>query len=455
MTVGQSGNGSSLNADVQVNVASYQKGLNVQLVAVMESQKYATEFFNEVVPLAPYGQGMLEQTISGNSSWGNTFTVEVPRHIDGVIESWLKVVTPALTKNSTDFDDGAFEVYYANHFAAAVLSTGTYSMGGILVDSFDSYSVHGLSELRKPSRLETNESMMKSTDVATLVRWSKVARDVWVRMPTAHSESAAHMIPAGAIHYSKPEYRFTLSTQAKCICASPAVALTTKSTFVKAAGTSTNPLYVANTLSCTMWFMVIYLHDVERKDILASDIVFIFPFTSSLVSTVTVTTVAASATNTQTIDLSSIHPLAMLYFFYQADTHDPDTSGSDNDRFNFSGGGYANAPEDAFEWAQLTVNGSPISAEHGPLYWRDLQPGMFAERKPDGFLYMHSNSRRPFDPTQPSGGLNGAFVENQKLKVKWTGGTLGLGAGKLRAYGLAWSSATVSNNRFTLTYKAA
>ena len=60
------------NADIATSAGSMHMGLNQWLFPNMATAPaYATEFRSQIVPLAPYGQALVEVTMNGaTSSWG-------------------------------------------------------------------------------------------------------------------------------------------------------------------------------------------------------------------------------------------------------------------------------------------------------------------------------------------------------------------------------------------------
>jgi len=205
----------SLATDIQTNSASVLAGLNTYITANMEADTaYATEFRNEIIPLSPYGMGFVEVTMNGaTTAWGGRIQAEVPRFADAVVEAYLHTEMPVLARDTVTHVFGDFDVFYTNHTAAAILGQVSFMIGGTPVDTFTGHYVDALSELRPDVGKEPEEASMKGNDQATMVQWSSVTRDLWTKMPTAHSEFAGNALPTVAMHFSRPIYDIQLQAQ--------------------------------------------------------------------------------------------------------------------------------------------------------------------------------------------------------------------------------------------------
>jgi len=409
-------------------------------------EAYATEFRNEIVPLSPYGTSFHE--IPATGGWGSLLSInKLPRHADVLVEAFFQTNLPALLPDTVTHVFGDFDVFYTNHTAAAIFNSITCRIAGQVIDQFGAHYMDGLSELRPQHKFEAYEAIMKGNDQATMIAYSAVAREVWTHLPTAHSLFAGNGLPTVGMQHSDIEYVVQTNTQNTISCSSPP---NTDAVYASQAP------WLVNTPTFRLWVTLIWLHERERADLSTETLIYVY--THALGEVVqTVATVAAGATSQVDYELRWNHPVQSFFW-----TFNETARSLQGDLFNYQGAGSAAAPLDPLVSAQLWINGAQATSAHGPLYWRQIQPLLYANSIPSRHVYYYSFGRRGMDYTNPSGPMNMAFIDDARLRINWTGAAAGaltgtsgngsLGAGTLRVFGIGWNAAEVRNQSYVLKF---
>ena len=356
----------------------------------------------------------IQQTFSGNPSFGQRATAIVSRNGDLINSAYLQVQLPSLGSDNWHFLNGAspspspvgdYKLCWTNYVGLALIQYVTVEIGGQEIDKHYGLWMYVWQELTMTSeKSQGYKRMVGGNDSAgwLLMGNADEQQDLHVPLDFWFNINAGLSLPLIALQYHEVRFVFQFQDLKNLVVLIdsngdhvPVTEWALKSASVQA------PLI-------ELFIDYIYLDTDERRRFAQMSHEYLIEQVQHNETSVDLTKAGVVSQR-----LTFNHPCKEIVWLFQRNDNL-----ENNDYFNF-----ANAPPgteklgpDLLTSAVLRLNGHyRFNPARGPLFFRQWQPFIHHTRVPDSNLYLYSFALRP-EEHQPSGTCNFSRIDNTILE---------------------------------------
>ena len=361
----------------------------------------------------------IQQTFSGNPTWGQRATAIVSRNGDLINSAYLYVVLPSLNNNmwnpGADFPslsvsgtnalkDG-YALCWTNFVGLALINYVTIEIGGQEIDKHYGLWMYAWQELTMTSEKATGYKRMVGGYDASgwlLINNAESAQELHIPLDFWFNINAGLSLPLIALQYHEVRFVFQFRELQNLV-----VLIDLNGQHVPTSQWTLNANAVG-AVQIDLYIDYIYLDTDERRRFAQMSHEYLIEQVQQNETTVNLTT---GGVNSQRLTFN--HPCKELLWMFQR--HD---NVNNNDWFNFSNSeaGSEKLGSDILSSAVLRLNGHyRFNPARGPLFFRQWQPFIHHTRIPDSCLYLYSFALRP-EEHQPSGTCNFSRIDNTILE---------------------------------------
>ena len=360
----------------------------------------------------------VQQTFSGNPSFGQRATVIVSRNGDLINSAYLNVQLPSLSDDNWYFvnsvspspspgGQSGYQLCWTNYVGLAMIQYVTVEIGGQEVDKHYGFWMYVWQELTMTSeKAQGYKRMVGGNDAAgwLLLGNALESQELHVPLDFWFNINAGLSLPLIALQYHEVRFVFQFRDLKDIV-----VLIDSNGNHVPVQDWAIRAATVPAPL-IELFIDYVYLDTDERRRFAQMSHEYLIEQVQH---------------NERSVDLSKSgvvserlafnHPCKeLIWFFQRQDNQD------NNDWFNFSNStpGNEKLGSDIMTSAVLRLNGHyRFNPARGPLFFRQWQPFVHHTRIPDSNLYLYSFALRP-EEHQPSGTCNFSRIDNTILEFQ-------------------------------------
>ena len=362
----------------------------------------------------------IQQTFSGNPSFGQRATAIVSRNGDLINSAYLNVQLPSLSTEHWYFVNGGpssspspspdvteYQLCWTNFVGLALIQYVTVEIGGQEIDKHYGLWMYIWQELTMTSEKSQGYKRMVGGNDASgwlLLGNSLESQELHVPLDFWFNINAGLSLPLIALQYHEVRFVFQFRDLKDLV-----VLVDETGNYVPVSewqlrtGTVQAPLI-------ELFIDYIYLDTDERRRFAQMSHEYLIEQVQHNETSVDLT---KAGVNTQRLTFN--HPCKeIVWVFIRQDNQD------NNDWFNFSNSvpGNEKLGPDLMTAAVLRLNGHyRFNPARGPLFFRQWQPFIHHTRIPDSNIYLYSFALRP-EEHQPSGTCNFSRIDNTILEFQ-------------------------------------
>ena len=387
----------------------------MQLVAVGAQDIYLTgnpqiTFFKVVYRRhTNFAMENIQQTFSGNPTWGQRATAIISRNGDLINSAYLRVGLPSLSEGnftvSGSLTKTDYELCWTNFVGLALIHHVSVEIGGQEIDKHYGLWMYIWQELTMTSeKSEGYKRMVGGNDTGGWLLLGNAAAEQELHVPLDFwfNINAGLSLPLIALQYHEVRFVFQfrdLKDLVVLVKNDGSHTETTEWSLVNGSGiTPTIDLYVD----------YIYLDTDERRRFAQMSHEYLIEQVQNNETSIDL----SKGTHSQRLAFN--HPCKELCWVFQRNDNTKNA-----DLFNFSNAGPGNEKSgpDILDTAVLRLNGHyRFNPTRSALYFRQWQPFVHHTRIPDSHLYLYSFALRP-EEHQPSGTCNFSRIDNTTLEL--------------------------------------
>lgn len=362
----------------------------------------------------------IQQTFSGNPSFGQRATAIVSRNGDLINSAYLNVQLPSLSDGNWYFVNGAspspspspggqsgYQLCWTNYVGLALIQYVTVEIGGQEIDKHYGFWMYVWQELTMTSeKAQGYKRMVGGNDAAgwLLLGNALEAQELHVPLDFWFNINAGLSLPLIALQYHEVRFVFQFRDLKDLVVLIDAngghIPVTEWALRVASVPAPLIELFVD----------YIYLDTDERRRFAQMSHEYLIEQVQH-----NETSVDLSKAGVVSQRLTFNHPCKELVWFFQRQDNL-----ENNDWFNFANAtpGNEKLGSDIMTSAVLRLNGHyRFNPARGPLFFRQWQPFIHHTRIPDSNLYLYSFALRP-EEHQPSGTCNFSRIDNTILEFQ-------------------------------------
>ena len=360
----------------------------------------------------------IQQTFSGNPSFGQRATAIVSRNGDLINSAYLNVVLPSLSDGNWNFVNGTVspspltntdghQLCWTNYVGLALIQYVTVEIGGQEIDKHYGFWMYVWQELTMTSeKAQGYKRMVGGNDAAgwLLLGNALESQELHVPLDFWFNINAGLSLPLIALQYHEVRFVFQFRDLKDLV-----VLIDSNGNHVPVTDWA---LKVATVPAPQIELFIdyIYLDTDERRRFAQMSHEYLIEQVQH-----NETSVDLSKAGVVSQRLTFNHPCKELVWFFQRQDNL-----ENNDWFNFSNAtpGNEKLGSDILTSAVLRLNGHyRFNPARGPLFFRQWQPFIHHTRIPDSNLYLYSFALRP-EEHQPSGTCNFSRIDNTILEFQ-------------------------------------
>ena len=360
----------------------------------------------------------IQQTFSGNPSFGQRATAIVSRNGDLINSAYLNVQLPSLSDGNWYLVNGTspspspggqsgHQLCWTNFVGLALIQYVTVEIGGQEIDKHYGVWMYVWQELTMTSeKAQGYKRMVAGNDAAgwLLIGNALEAQELHVPLDFWFNINAGLSLPLIALQYHEVRFVFQFRDLKDLVV------------LIDATGNHINPTEWALRTATVpaplieLFIDYIYLDTDERRRFAQMSHEYLIEQVQHNETSVDLTKAGVVSQR-----LTFNHPCKEIIWFFQRQDN---LEG--NDWFNFSNStpGEEKLGSDIMTSAVLRLNGHyRFNPARGPLFFRQWQPFIHHTRIPDSNLYLYSFALRP-EEHQPSGTCNFSRIDNTILEFQ-------------------------------------
>ena len=360
----------------------------------------------------------IQQTFSGNPSFGQRATAIVSRNGDLINSAYLNVVLPSLSDGNWNFVNGTVsptpltntdghQLCWTNYVGLALIQYVTVEIGGQEIDKHYGFWMYVWQELTMTSeKAQGYKRMVGGNDAAgwLLLGNALESQELHVPLDFWFNINAGLSLPLIALQYHEVRFVFQFRDLKDLV-----VLIDSNGNHVPVTDWA---LKVATVPAPQIELFIdyIYLDTDERRRFAQMSHEYLIEQVQH-----NETSVDLSKAGVVSQRLTFNHPCKELVWFFQRQDNL-----ENNDWFNFANAtpGNEKLGSDILTSAVLRLNGHyRFNPARGPLFFRQWQPFIHHTRIPDSNLYLYSFALRP-EEHQPSGTCNFSRIDNTILEFQ-------------------------------------
>ena len=367
----------------------------------------------------------IQQTFSGNPSFGQRATAIVSRNGDLINSAYLLVELPSLSDGNWFFvnsgvspspspspgmmgnNQGNYELCWTNYVGLALIQYVTVEIGGQEIDKHYGFWMYVWQELTMTSeKAQGYKRMVGGNDAAgwLLMGNAKEPQELHVPLDFWFNINAGLSLPLIALQYHEVRFVFQFRDLKDLVVLidNNGVHLPVTDWALRVASVPAPQI--------ELFIDYIYLDTDERRRFAQMSHEYLIEQVQH-----NETSVDLSKAGVVSQRLTFNHPCKELVWFFQRQDNL-----ENNDWFNFANAtpGNEKLGSDIMTSAVLRLNGHyRFNPARGPLFFRQWQPFIHHTRIPDSNLYLYSFALRP-EEHQPSGTCNFSRIDNTILEFQ-------------------------------------
>ena len=359
----------------------------------------------------------IQQTFSGNPSWGTRATAIVSRNGDLINSAYLYVSLPALSRTDWDFVKGPLpspspsylddpELCWTNYVGLALIAQVSIEIGGQEIDKHYGTWMYAWQELTMTSEKAAGyKRMVGGNDACGWLLKGNGAQPQELHIPLDFwfNINAGLSLPLIALQYHEVRFVFQFRDLNDLL-----VVIDKNGDHVPNSDWSLVNNGAGLKPSIELFIDYIYLDTDERRRFAQMSHEYLIEQVQ-----VNETSVDLTKSGIHSQRLTFNHPCKeLIWYFVRQDNID------NKDWFNFAnaGPGDEKIGPDLLVHAGIRLNGHyRFNPARGPLFFRQWQPFIHHTRIPDSNLYLYSFALRP-EEHQPSGTCNFSRIDNTILE---------------------------------------
>jgi hypothetical protein len=360
----------------------------------------------------------IQQTFSGNPSFGQRATAIVSRNGDLINSAYLNVQLPSLSDGNWYFVNGTspspspgsqseYQLCWTNYVGLALIQYVTVEIGGQEIDKHYGFWMYVWQELTMTSeKAQGYKRMVGGNDAAgwLLLGNALESQELHVPLDFWFNINAGLSLPLIALQYHEVRFVFQFRDLKDL-----AVLVDSNGSHVPVTEWALRVASVPAPL-IELFIDYIYLDTDERRRFAQMSHEYLIEQVQH-----NETSVDLSKAGVVSQRLTFNHPCKELVWFFQRQDNL-----ENNDWFNFANAtpGNEKLGSDIMTSAVLRLNGHyRFNPARGPLFFRQWQPFIHHTRIPDSNLYLYSFALRP-EEHQPSGTCNFSRIDNTILEFQ-------------------------------------
>ena len=362
----------------------------------------------------------IQQTFSGNPSFGMRATATITRNGDLINSAYLNVQLPSLSDDNWYFVNSAspspsplpggqsgYQLCWTNYVGLALIQYVSVEIGGQEIDKHYGFWMYVWQELTMTSeKAQGYKRMVGGNDAAgwLLLGNALEAQELHVPLDFWFNINAGLSLPLIALQYHEVRFVFQFRDLKDLV-----VLVDANGNHVPVTEWALRVASVPAPL-IELFIDYIYLDTDERRRFAQMSHEYLIEQVQH-----NETSVDLSKAGVVSQRLTFNHPCKELVWFFQRQDNL-----ENNDWFNFANAtpGNEKLGSDIMTSAVLRLNGHyRFNPARGPLFFRQWQPFIHHTRIPDSNLYLYSFALRP-EEHQPSGTCNFSRIDNTILEFQ-------------------------------------
>jgi hypothetical protein len=359
----------------------------------------------------------IQQTFSGNPSFGQRATAIVSRNGDLINSAYLNVQLPSLSDGNWYFvnqtspspspGQNTYQLCWTNYVGLALIQYVTVEIGGQEIDKHYGFWMYVWQELTMTSeKAQGYKRMVGGNDAAgwLLLGNALEAQELHVPLDFWFNINAGLSLPLIALQYHEVRFVFQFRDLKDLV-----VLIDGNGNHVPVTEWAIRAPTVPAPL-IELFIDYIYLDTDERRRFAQMSHEYLIEQVQHNETSVDLTKAGVVSQR-----LTFNHPCKELVWFFQRQDNL-----ENNDWFNFANAtpGNEKLGSDMMTSAVLRLNGHyRFNPARGPLFFRQWQPFIHHTRIPDSNLYLYSFALRP-EEHQPSGTCNFSRIDNTILEFQ-------------------------------------
>ena len=355
----------------------------------------------------------IQQTFSGNPSFGQRATAIVSRNGDLINSAYLQVQLPSLSSDSWKFvgssspslpkDD--YKLCWTNYVGLALIQYVTVEIGGQEIDKHYGLWMYIWQELTMTSEKSQGYKRMVGGNDASgwlLLGNSDEPQDLHIPLDFWFNINAGLSLPLIALQYHEVRFVFQFQDLKNLVVLVDSNGDHVSVSEWQLISTNVQPPLIE------LFIDYIYLDTDERRRFAQMSHEYLIEQVQHNETSVDLT---KAGVNTHRLTFN--HPCKEIIWLFQRNDNL-----ENNDYFNFANSppGTEKLGPDILTAAVLRLNGHyRFNPARGPLFFRQWQPFIHHTRIPDSNLYLYSFALRP-EEHQPSGTCNFSRIDNSILE---------------------------------------
>jgi hypothetical protein len=361
----------------------------------------------------------IQQTFSGNPSWGSRATVTVSRNGDLVNSAYLHVALPSLSEGNwapigPSLVKTDYQLCWTNFVGLALIKHVSIEIGGQEIDVHYGEWMYAWQELTMTSQKADGYAKMVGGSEAGgfLLQGNAVtSQELHIPLDFWFNINAGLSLPLIALQYHEVRFVFNFRELKELVVLLNLGATTaTQDVVVPHSQWTVQSSNAVVPIQIDLYIDYIYLDTDERRRFAQMSHEYLIEQVQHSEQTVPLDGTGGLVTSR----LNFNHPCKeIVWLFQRQDNID------NNDWFNFSNAGAGNEKlgGDILINAGLRLNGHyRFNPSRGPLYFRQWQPFTHHTRIPLSHIYTFSFALRP-EEHQPSGTCNFSRIDNTVLEL--------------------------------------
>jgi hypothetical protein len=360
----------------------------------------------------------IQQTFSGNPSWGTRATAIVSRNGDLINSAYLHVTLPALSADNWHLLNsvspspspspvGDYQLCWTNYVGLALIQYVTVEIGGQEIDKHYGFWMYVWQELTMTSeKAQGYKRMVGGNDASgwLLLGNALESQELHIPLDFWFNINAGLSLPLIALQYHEVRFVFQFRDLKDLV-----VLVDSNGEHVSVTEWTLKTSTVV-TPQIELFIDYIYLDTDERRRFAQMSHEYLIEQVQHNETSVDLT---KSGVVSQRLTFN--HPCKeLIWFFNRQDNLE------NKDWFNFANAtpGNEKLGSDLMKHASLRLNGHyRFNPKRGPLFFRQWQPFIHHTRIPDSNLYLYSFALRP-EEHQPSGTCNFSRIDNTILEIE-------------------------------------
>ena len=365
----------------------------------------------------------IQQTFSGNPSFGQRATAIVSRNGDLINSAYLRVQLPSLSDGNWHFVNSpslspspspytaGCQLCWTNYVGLALIQYVTVEIGGQEIDKHYGFWMYVWQELTMTSeKAQGYKRMVGGNDASGWLCLGNALEPQELHVPLDFwfNINAGLSLPLIALQYHEVRFVFQFRDLKDLV-----VLIDSTNGEQKLASEYVVKVASVQLPLIELFIDYIYLDTDERRRFAQMSHEYLIEQVQHNETSVDLTKAGVVSQR-----LTFNHPCKeLIWFFQRQDNLD------NNDWFNFSNSSPGNEKlgSDMLNHAVLRLNGHyRFNPARGPLFFRQWQPFIHHTRIPDSNLYLYSFALRP-EEHQPSGTCNFSRIDNTILEFSLNG----------------------------------